>query len=129
MDTKKRAWKMSYKSVGSLSPPIGKYGGLRKFSNLTINRLNGRAILTRSLGCIWSYGKCYRNPPLAPPYKYVNKFFNKLKENKQFNLTRNIVIMYSTFLRLNLRKWSQGFVSPPERILYEDQRNCSYWLW
>ena len=116
---RKNKWRMAVKKVGSLSPPRGRYGGLRKFSNLTINRLNGIAILTRSLGCIWSYGKCYRNPPLAPPYKSVNKFFNKLKDNKQINLTRNIVTMYSTFLRLNLRKWSQGTVSPPERILNE----------
>ena len=49
----------------------------------------------------------------------MNKFFNKLKDNKQFNLTRNIVTMYSTFLRLNPRKWSHGKVSPPERILNE----------
>lgn len=45
----------------------------------------------------------------------MSKFLRKLKDNEQFNLVRNIVIMYSTFLRLNLRKWSQGSGSPPER--------------
>lgn len=68
-----RAWKMKIKKVGNISPPKtysnGRYGGLKKFSKLTIKRLNGIAILTRSLGCIWSYGKCYRNPPVAPPFR------------------------------------------------------------
>lgn len=130
MNTKLRAWKMSYKSVGSLSPPSnGRYGGLRKFSKLTINRLNGKAIFTRSLGSIGiKKPSSWRNPPNAPPYQTIGKLFNKLKENKQFNTTRNIVTMYSTFLLLNLRKWSQGSGSPPERILYEDQRNCNYRL-
>ena len=106
LKNRRSKWKMAVKKVGALSPP-------------TINRLNGKAILTRSLGCIWSYGKCYRNPPIAPPYKSVNKFFNKLKDNKQFNLTRNFAFTLIRACVWNISTRSCGIVSPPERILNE----------
>ena len=61
---------MKIKKCGSASPPKkGYYGGLVKLGSTPFKRLNGRVALLTSISCVWSYAKCYRNPPVAPPYR------------------------------------------------------------
>ena len=70
MNKNKRAWSMKIKKCGSASPPKkGYYGGLVKLGSTPFKRLNGRVALLTSISCVWSYAKCYRNPPVAPPYR------------------------------------------------------------
>ena len=68
MNKKRKSWSMKIKRVGFVSPPNkGNYGGLVKLGSTPYKRLNGRVALLTSYGCVWSYAKCYRNPPVAPP--------------------------------------------------------------
>ena len=61
---------MKIKKCGSISPPRkGYYGGLVKLGSTPFKRVTGRVVLLTSMGCVWSYAKCYRNPPKAPPYR------------------------------------------------------------
>lgn len=76
---RKNKWRMAVRKVGSLSPPNGRYSGLRKFSKLTINRLNGSAIFTRSMGSIGiKKPSSWRNPSNAPPYQTIGTLQSQL---------------------------------------------------
>ena len=89
LKNRRNKWKMAIKKVGSLSPPHGRYGGLKKFLTLTIltslndlgtiNRLNGRAIFIRSLGSIGiKKPSSWRNPSNAPPYQTIGTLQSQL---------------------------------------------------
>lgn len=64
---------MKIKKCGSISPPRivipskGRYGGLKKFAAMTINRLNGVAIFTRSLGSVGRLKGNWCNYPTGSP--------------------------------------------------------------
>lgn len=70
--------------ISKNSKYAGSYGGLKKFGLFPMRRLNGRVALLASLGCKWSYSKCYRNPPFAPPFRNslrkILRNFSKRKE-------------------------------------------------
>ena len=120
----RKAWRMSIKRVGALSPPRGYYGGLVRFAKLTIKRLNGKNIFIRSLGSVGRLKGQWCNFPTGSPDQ-INTFFTKLMHNYQFNLWGYTLSMHSCFLLLNLRKWSVGKVSPPEGNNNESE-SCIY---
>ena len=46
----------------------GQYGGLSRLGNLTINNLNGSAVISVSLGMYTgNTASSWTNPPMAPP--------------------------------------------------------------
>lgn len=72
---------MKIKKVGFQSPPKGSYGGLKKFSDMTVNRLNGVAVFTRSLGCVGRLKGNWCNYPTGSP---TSNRQGTLQENLQY---------------------------------------------
>ena len=57
----------------------------------------------------------------------MNKFFKKLKDNKQFNLIQKTMGFNNTVSCIwNISTRSCGIKSPPNEVTYEDKRNSSY---
>ena len=124
MIDRKNKWRMAVKKVGSLSPPRGKYGGLIKFSKLTINRLNGKAIFTRSLGSIGiKKPSSWRNPPNAPPHRNSLRKILKTRMKKFTWSFKSFINLPSWANYVNIRGRSKGCNSPTERILNETVRS------
>ena len=82
MNKSVRSWKMKIRKVGNISPPEGysngRYGGLKKFANLTISRLNGKAILIRSLGSVGRMKGNWCNYPTGSPYQTLGTLQSQL---------------------------------------------------